>query len=86
METYRQHHSHPIDSLAKHTKENINLSSLTPMTNKEIATFGDQNPDTYDKCFSIAGVTYPAAPPGTHTRQLQVGQNGMAGTDEYFTR
>jgi hypothetical protein len=49
------------DSLAKHMK-NINLSSSTPLTNKEIATFGKNNPDTYDKSFSIAGVTYPAAP------------------------
>ncbi len=24
--------------------------------------FGENNPDMYDKCFSIAGVTYPAAP------------------------
>jgi hypothetical protein len=49
------------DSLAKHM-ENITLSSSTPLANKEIATFGENNPDTYDKCFSIAGVTYPAAP------------------------
>ncbi len=41
--------------------ENINLSSSTPLTNKEIAAFGENNPDTYDKCFTIAGVTYPAA-------------------------
>jgi hypothetical protein len=49
------------DSLAKHM-ENINLSSSTPLTNKEITTFGENNPDTYDKSFGLAGVTYPAAP------------------------
>jgi hypothetical protein len=49
------------DSLAKHM-ENINLSSSTPLTNKEITTFGENNPDTYDKSFGLAGITYPAAP------------------------
>ncbi len=49
------------DYLAKHM-ENINLSSWTPLTNKEKATFGENNLDTYDQCFSIAGVTYQAAP------------------------
>jgi hypothetical protein len=42
--------------------EKINLSSSTPLANKEIAMFGENNLDTYDKCLSIAGVTYPAAP------------------------
>jgi hypothetical protein len=38
------------------------LSSSTPLTNSEITTFGENNPDKYDKSFSIARVTYPAAP------------------------
>jgi hypothetical protein len=42
--------------------ENINLSSSTPLTNKEMATFGKNNPNTYNKCFRIAEITYSAAP------------------------
>jgi hypothetical protein len=42
--------------------EDINQSSSTPLVNKEMATFCENNQETYDKCFSIAGVTYPAAP------------------------
>jgi hypothetical protein len=49
------------DKLAKYM-ENINLSSLTPMERKEFATFSENNPDTWEKCFGIAGVTYPASP------------------------
>ncbi len=42
--------------------ENINLSSLTPMANKEVAIFSENNLNTYKKYFDIAGVTYTASP------------------------